>query len=159
MENKINKNNGGLIFTVVSVICSLVSVLVYRFLPESNLANGIEHSGMDAVYALIASPVFAFLALAFFAVGCIKLHKALTHTFPKLAVIGTFAVISLGLVFNFISSLLYLLKQNKLGFVAPVDGTVWDTLLTVMAVMLSLQCILCIVEVLSAKGIIKNKAQ
>lgn len=158
MENKKDNSTIGFIFYAVSVVLSLASILVYRFLPVSEFANGIEHSGAEAVRVLLLSPVSAVLAVVFFAISFIKLQTSFSAGVLKKIQIGVSGFTFLGLVYNFVASLLFFLKQNKLGFVAPVYDTVWETLLTVMAVFFAVQCILLIFEILCSKGIIKMKA-
>lgn len=156
MENKKNSSITSYILYAVSILCSLVGILIYRFLPVSKLANSIEHSGMDAVYALITSPVLAFFALVLFVLSFGMIIKKFSAGPVKNIIVGASGVTAAGLIFNFIAALLFLLKQNKLGFVAPIYDTVWETLLSVMAFVLVFKFILFVFEILADKGIIKK---
>ena len=64
-----------LIAYTVSGAMLIVSFLIYHFLPESEIANSIEHSSMTAVYLMVLAPVLCLSGLLIITLG-FKKQKA-----------------------------------------------------------------------------------
>ncbi len=138
MENKHAYSRKKMILFPLAFFISLGSLLICRYLPTSDFANSIERSGMDGVYAFISSPV-----LALFCVGVLIFAMAMNRgAFVPVLGKKVYAVLEVLFTalftFGFASSLAYLIYQWKLGFLAPFDGTMYQTLHDIMLVGLML---------------------
>ncbi len=138
MENKQPYSRKKMLLFPLGCFISLASLLIYRYLPASDFANSVERSGMDGVYAFISSPVLALVALGVFALAMMKNKDTYTALLGK----TVYSVLGVGFpavfAYGFVSSLAYLIFQWKLGFLAPFDGTVYQTLHDVMLIALML---------------------
>ena len=128
------KKSGVAVMGFLSAICSFASLLIYVLIPQSDLANSVTRPASHGLYALLVSPVLAAAALLLFCLAYIRHIGAFTKTYKPTLCYGAFGLVGLGLVFNLISSVAFTASQFSLGFAAPVDGTVWETLAVFTAV-------------------------
>lgn len=149
------KSNGK--FTVslayIGSVISLGALLIFKLLPTSELANGIQYTGKEALWVLILSPLFALLGAVTLMYAYIKNYKALQKFLPKPAVTGTIIILAAFMIFNFCVYLSYLIAQFDLGFVAPYAGTVYESLETAVVIGTVLQFIS---SILANIAIVKN---
>lgn len=131
-DNKLNSSKI-VVLNAISFMFALIGMLIYKLIPVSDLANGIEHSPKDALYALLISPI-AFFTAAFLFGLIFKDFKLLQERIDKAILIPVGLIGEGSLIFSFISTLVFCVDEFKLGFVAPVDGTVWATIGTVITV-------------------------
>ena len=122
-----NKNKS-IVLSFTGTLFSLAALLIFILLPSSELANGIQHSGTDALWVLVFAPVLSLFGSAGFLYALTKNLKQLEKFLPKPAVLCVEAVLCLLAVGSFVVYLTYLIKQFKLGFVAPYGGTVYENL-------------------------------
>lgn len=122
----LKRNN--IILAVFSAVAALGALLIFLLLPTSELANGIEYSGKDALWVLVLSPVFSLLSTVSFIFVFIKDNNAWNNLLCKPIVMSAIALSgSFGLL-NFATYLSYTLQQFSLGFVAPYSGTAYEYL-------------------------------
>ncbi|MBQ7116804.1 MAG: hypothetical protein IJN88_01185 [Clostridia bacterium] len=122
------KQNCGAAYMVTAVFALLlvaVSVFLYKYVPVSEIANSIEHSGKDALYLLAGAPVCAFLAAVAYIVGGLTDKALVKNSVVQLVIFIVSAVL---LVFVCATSAFMFFDQLSLGFVAPLGDTVWNTL-------------------------------
>ncbi len=126
-KEQIKKHCGPVYYsvTIFSMIMIVITNVIYWWLPDSDLANGIEHSGADAVYVLWASTAVAALALVAYITGSFIDKAVITNSVVQKIV---FAVSVLGISASAAITLAFTLFSNSLGFVAPTDSTVWHSL-------------------------------
>ena len=110
---------------IVGLVFAVLSAVLYEYVPVSDIANSIEHSAKDGLYLLALSPVCALVAAVAYIVGGL-LDKALVKNSVVQLVI--FIVSAVLLVFTFAVSVAMFFNQLSMGFVAPLDGTVWSSL-------------------------------
>ena len=122
-----NKNKS-IVLSFTGSLLSLAALLIFMLLPSSELANGIQHSSTDAFWVLAFAPVLSLSGSAGFTYALTKNFKQLEKILPKPAVLCAGAVLCLLMAGSFIVYLSYLIKQFKLGFVAPYGGTVYESL-------------------------------
>ncbi len=142
---------------LLSFLLLLASYLIYTVVPVSELANSVEHSGMDAVYLLTASPVAAFISLVLLMVAFIPNKKYLTELLTKKVTICAFLVASLLIVISFIFSVLFVVSQYKIGFTAPFDGTKWESYNVFILVSCIIEFISFVLLTFRMNGIIPKK--
>lgn len=135
-------------------VLSLAALLIYIILPGSELANGIQYSGKQALGVLALTPIFSFVGALNFMYAFLKDHKVWTDILSKPIVISSTVILSVLMIFNFAVYLSCFLTQFKLGFVAPYDGTVYETLEILLIVVTTLQFIF---SAFSIAATIKNK--
>ena len=115
----------------------LAALLIYTILPTSELANGIQYSGTDALWVLAASPVLAIAGAVCFIASLAKDYKAWQNFISKELITGALAAISVCLVASVAMYISNFATQLSLGFVAPFTGTVYETyavILTIVAI-------------------------
>lgn len=125
------KQNCGAAYMVTAIIALVMvvaAVVLYKFVPVSDIANGIEHSAKDGLIFLAFSPVCAFIAATAYIVGGLTDKALVKNSVVQLVIFIVSAVL---LVFVTGTSVAMFFEQMSLGFVAPLDGTVWATLGTV----------------------------
>lgn len=120
-------------------VLSVAALLIFIILPESELANGIQYSGKDALWVLVLAPVFSLAGAINFLYAFLKDKKIWCEAFSKNIVTGAAFVLGAMMVFNFAVYTSYLIMQFDLGFVAPYDGTVYDSLQYIVGVFTVLQ--------------------
>lgn len=135
MKTETKLNSGKIVcLNVLSFAFALIGTLIYKILPVSNLANGVEHSPKDALFALIISPIAFLVATVLFCL-IFKDFKMLQTCIDKVVLIPVGLISAASLAFSFITSIAFVIDQFKLGFVAPTDGTKWATLGTVIIIL------------------------
>ena len=118
------------VFSLSGSILSLASLLIYMLIPTSNLANGIEYSGTDALWVLAASPIAAIVGGVLFMLTFVKNFDEWINTMSKPLVIGMTTLLGCMSLFNIALYCSYFFSQVELGFVAPYTGLIYDKLLT-----------------------------
>ncbi len=122
------KQNCGAAYMITAslgLVLIIASVVLYKFVPVSDIANGIEHSAKDGLLLLAASPICAFVAAVAYIVGGLTDKALVKNSVVQLVIFIVSAVL---LVFVFSTSVALLFEQMSLGFVAPLDNTIWETL-------------------------------
>lgn len=125
MANQNIKKNCGAIYyalTSVGMLLSIVADVIYWYIPVSDLANGIEHSGMDAVYVLFAGGVLGVIALGVYIAGSF-IDKAIVSNSVVQKII--FGISAATLLITAVINFAFAIYCSSLGFVAPVTSTVW----------------------------------
>ena len=135
----LKRNNIILVF--FSAIAAIVALLIFLMLPTSQLANGIEHSAKDALWVLVASPVFALVSSVCFILVFIKDINTWSNLLSKPIVTAIIGLSSAFGLVNFIIYLSYTVQQFSLGFVAPFGGTVYELLAVAAVVIVALNFI------------------
>lgn len=109
----------------IALVLIIVSVFLYEYVPVSDIANSIERPGKDGLVFLAFSPVCAFVAFVAYLVGGLTDKKLVRNSVVQLVIFIVSAVL---LLFVTATSAAMLFDLLPLGFVAPLDGTVWSTL-------------------------------
>ncbi len=125
------KQNCGAVYMVtasIGLVLILASVVLYKYVPVSDIANGIEHSAKDGLIFLAVSPVCALIAVIAYIVGGLTDKSLVKNSVVQLVIFIVSAVL---LVFVCGTSAAMFFNQLSLGFVAPLGDTVWNTLGTV----------------------------
>lgn len=135
-EGKINvKKNCGtayMVTAVVAFVLTVVSVFIYNFIPASDFASSIEYSAKTALIVLGFSPVCALAAFITYLVGGLTDKTLVKNSVVQLVIFIVSAVLLFAI--TCISAAL-LFVQADMGFVSPLDGTVYETLGTVNIVL------------------------
>ncbi len=126
--------NKTVIFAVSGSVLSLIGVLIFNLLPDSELANGIQYSGQYALWALAFSPVLLFIGGAGFVASLFLDMKNWKRTLPDTAIYMAVVAFAFAVIFNFAVSLSYFITQLSLGFVAPFDGLIYEKAAIVMII-------------------------
>lgn len=126
--------NKAVIFAVMGSFFSLIGALIFNLLPNSELANGIQYSGEDALWALVFSPVLFFIGGAGFITSMLLDMKNWKKTLHDIAIYIYISAFAFAVIFNFAVSLSYFVTQLSLGFVAPFDGLVYEKAAIVMII-------------------------
>lgn len=125
MANQNIKKNCGAIYyvmTSVGILLSIIADIIYWYIPVSDLANGIEHSGMDAVYVLFGGGVCAVVALGIYIAGSFIDKAIVSNSVVQKIIFGlSVATLLVTAAVNFA----FAIYSSSLGFVAPVTSTVW----------------------------------
>ena len=148
--------NKNVIISSSGLILSLIGVLIYIILPFSELANGIEYSGDEALKVLMASPALVFIGGVFFIIALLGDIKNWKNTFSDVAIYAAVIAMIFTVIFNFSASLSYYLTLNSLGFVAPFTGLKYEVFAYIMPVFLFWQLIF---TVLFAAESIRDKSK
>lgn len=131
-DNKINvkKNCGAtyLITAMVAFVLTVVSIFLYKYIPVSDFASDINYSAKTALFALGASPLCALLAFVTYLVGGLT-DKALVKNSVVQLVIFIVSAVLLFIITGLSAYLFFF--QADMGFVSPLDGTVFETFGTV----------------------------
>lgn len=107
------------------IVLVILSVFLYKYVPVSEIANGIGHSAKEGFFLLAVSPVCALLAVIAYLVGGLTDKALVKNSVVQLVI---FIVSSVLLVFICGTSAAMFFQQFSLGFVAPHGDTVWNTL-------------------------------
>ncbi len=129
-KEKVKQNCGAAYMVTASagLVLIIVSIFLYKYVPVSDVANGIEHSAKDGLYLLAGSPVCALVSLIAYIVGGLTDKALVKNSVVQLVI---FIVSAVCLAFVSVTSAAMFFEQLSLGFVAPLDNTVWSTLGTV----------------------------
>lgn len=115
------------VLAYAGALLALAALLILKILPTSELANGIQYSGTDALWVLAVCPVLAVLGAVCFIGSFIKDYKIwqsyLSEPIIKGATIGCTIILAINLFVYFS----YTIDQFSLGFVAPYIGTKYET--------------------------------
>ena len=112
---------------LLSDILVIISYFIYVFLPESAFANDVSRPGMTAVYIFAAAPVLCLVSAIIPAVFFKKIKQAFDEAEKSLLGIALCSASLLLYLICFVLELLYLISQISLGFLAPMNGTVYET--------------------------------
>ena len=115
-------------------ILFLGALLIYTILPTSELANGLQYSGTDALWVLAASPVLAIAGAACFIASLAKDFKTWQKFIAKELITGALAGISVCLIASVAMYISNFATQFSLGFVAPFTGTVYETYAIILTI-------------------------
>ena len=129
-----SKNISSVILSFSGSLLSLAALLVYVILPTSQLANGIEYSGTDAVWVLAIVPVASLVGAVLFVSSFIKNFNEWVSTMSRPLVTGMITLLGCMSAACFINYLSYFVTQVQLGFVAPYTGLVYEDFITVAVV-------------------------
>ena len=124
---KINKSKTVLLSVVGSAL-AVVALLIFMLLPTSQLANGIEYSGQDALWVLTVAPVASIIGSICCIIAFIKDCKVWEKNLTDGIIISITGLITGFGLLNFVTYLLYTIQQFSLGFVAPYENTVYEFL-------------------------------
>lgn len=152
-ENAIKKSDKTLLLAAVSIILLLGAYLTYTIVPVSELANGIDHSGMDAVYVLTLSPVLAFLSLIMLALTLFINKGYLLDLLDNRIVFAGFGTAAAMTVISIVFSIIFVASQYDLGFTAPIDGTVYEAYSRYISANVCIEAIALAALTLRMKGI------
>ncbi len=122
------KHNCGAAYYVTAslgILLAAVSVFLYEYVPVSDIANSIEHSGKDGLYLLAVSPICALVAFAMYMIGGLT-DKALVKNSVVQLVIFIVSAVCLAFICGVSAAMFF--SHLSLGFVAPLGDTVWSTL-------------------------------
>ncbi len=122
------KRNCGAAYMATAVsafVLVAVSVFIYQYAPVSDIANSVEHSAKNGLFLLAVSPVCALLSAVAYIVGGLTDKALVKNSVVQLVIFIVSAVL---LVFVCATSAAMFFEQLSLGFVAPVNGTVWSIL-------------------------------
>ncbi len=109
----------------VALVLVIISVVLYEYVPVSDIANSIEHSGKDGLIFLAFSPLSAFVAFVAYLVGGLTDKALVKNSVVQLVIFIVSAVL---LAFVCAVSAAMFFSQFSLGFVAPLGDTVWSML-------------------------------
>lgn len=138
----------------IGAILSLVGVLIFMILPSSAFANDISHPAKDAVWTLLASPIAVLCGSVVFMVAFLKDFGNWSDFLSGGMVKGATVIFACTSIFNVAVTTSYFVSQYKLGFVAPFDGLIYESLSIICVVIAILQVIF---ATLAAAGIIRNQ--
>ena len=110
-----------------SDILVIISYFIYAFLPKSAFANDISRPGMTAVYVFAVAPVLCLIGVIISAVFFKKTKQVLDASYKYIVGIAACGVSVLLYLVRFVFEMLYLISQIDLGFLAPMDGTVYES--------------------------------
>ena len=127
-------SKSAVIMAFSGALLSLAALLIFIFVPTSQLANGIEYAGTDALWVLAVSPIASLLGAVLFVLSFVKNFDEWFSTMSKPLVLSMTILLSMMSLFNFGLYLSYFISQVDLGFVAPYTGLIYDKLLTVAIV-------------------------
>ena len=108
-------------------VLSLGALLIYTILPSSELANGLQYSGTDALWVLAFSPVLALAGAACFTASLAKDYKTWQSFIAKDLITGALIATVVCLIASVAIYIYNFTTQFSLGFVAPFKGTVFET--------------------------------
>ncbi len=151
-NKKVTLNYKWLMAIIVSEILVLASYFIYKFLPESTLANGIEYSGMTAVYVLMCAPILCALSLVLYFVSAKKLKPYFFSLYKKAAVAIVLLIPIITTVVSMVFELLFVVESFKLGFTAPFSGSVYESYGIFILVSSAIQLLAWILICLKHKG-------
>ncbi|MBQ3136227.1 MAG: hypothetical protein IJB74_01975 [Clostridia bacterium] len=114
-----------IIAATLALVLIAVSVILYKYVPVSDIANGIEHSAKDGLFFLAASPVCALIAAVVYIIGGLTDKALVKNSVVQLVIFIVSAVL---LVFVCGTSAAMFFYQMSLGFVAPLGDSVWNVL-------------------------------
>lgn len=157
-ENATKKSNQSFsvktfVFGLISWGLLLGSYLTYTIVPVSDLANSVDHSGMDAVYVLTAAPVFAAISLVLLVLTLLLNKDYLFKLSDKRIIFGVFGLNAAMVIISIVFSIIFVVSQYDLGFTAPVDGTIYESYGIYILVNVIAQALSLIALSLKMKGI------
>lgn len=153
-DNKLNKKI--IIPYCFALLFSLAAYLIYTLVPVSDIANSVEHSGMDAVYILTASPVCAFIALISLCLALIFNFKQLGNNKSSKLILSLSAILPVAFsVASAVFCTMFTVSQYQLGFTSPIDDTQWYTYSKFILVNFIVELLVAIVTIVISK--IKKK--
>lgn len=120
--------------TVSGLVFAVIALLVFIFLPTSDLANSIDYSAKSAIYVLAISPIASLLSFALYFYAMIKDYIVWCKALSKLAVTALAVLFVVFSVCSFITYITYFISQVSLGFVAPYTGTAYEYLAIVTTI-------------------------
>ena len=153
-ENRINSK--AFIPYFLSCVAYLAAYIIYALIPSSELANGLDHPGMTAVYVLTLSPVAAVISLILLILTFVLNKDYFSKLISKNLTVILSAILCLLVVIGAYFSVAFVAQQYKLGFVAPIYGTGWQGYSVYLLVSVILQFISLVLVTLKMKGIIKK---
>lgn len=124
------KGKSSAVMAFIGALLSLAALLIFIFIPTSQLANGIEHSGSDALWVLALSPAASLVGGLLFILSFVRNINEWIDTMSKPLVTGMITLLALLSLFNLGLYLSYFIFQVDLGFVAPYTGLIYENLLT-----------------------------
>ena len=126
-KEKAKHNCGAAYYATASAgfLMVAVCIVIYYLVPVSDIANSVNHSVDRAFYLLALSPLSALAACAAYITGGLTDKALVKNSVVQLVI---FIVSSVLLAFICAVSAAMFFDQLSLGFVAPFDGTVWETL-------------------------------
>ena len=124
---KINKSKSVLLSVVGSAL-AVAALLIFLLLPTSQLANGIEYSGKDALWVLMIAPIASILGSVSVIVAFMKDCKVWEKDLTGGIVVSIAALLTGFGLLNFATYLSYTIQQFSLGFVAPYNNTAYEFL-------------------------------
>ncbi len=127
-RNENIKRNCGktyLITAMAAFVLTVVSIFIYKFIPVSDFASSINYSGRTALFVLALAPFCALAAFVTYLLGGLTDKALVKNSVVQLVIFIVSAVILL--VITGISAAL-LFVQADMGFVSPLNGTVFETL-------------------------------
>lgn len=142
---------------LLSFLLLSASYLVYILVPVSDLANSIEHSGMDAVYLLTVSPILALVSLALLLSAYVINKQYLNKLLSVQVAVAAFSVNLLFVAVSLIFSVLFVVSQYQIGFTAPLNGTKWESFGIFILVSCVIEFISLVLLTLKMKGFIRKK--
>lgn len=151
--NKLNRMRT-ILLTLIGAFAALAAVLVFVLLPTSEIANGIQYSGQDAIWVLAIAPIASIISTLSFVFAYQKDYKIWCDLLSKPVVTGARGLFAVLNIFNLAVYLTYFTKQISLGFVAPYDGTGYEYLAVVAIVIVVIMFLL---TALSSIAVIRNK--
>ncbi len=154
-ENRINSK--AFIPYLISCVTYLASYLVYSLVPSSELANGVEHPGITAVYVLTASPVLAIFAFILLAATFVLNKDYFSSLISKPLTVVVFSALGIMAAISIYYTASFVALQYKLGFATPIYGTKWSGYAVYILISVILQFISLLLFTLKMKGVIKNK--
>lgn len=146
--------NNTIIMALSGAVLSVAAFIIFTVLPSSELANGIQYSGTDALWVLALTPAFSLVGAANFLYAFLKNHKLWSRILSKTIVLSASLILGAMMIFNFAVYAAYFFDQFKLGFVAPFGGTVYESLQIIVGVFTVLQLLF---GALSIPATSKNK--
>lgn len=124
-DNSHAKKNCGAAYYVSVSVCFfliLLSMIIFWYIPVSDIANSVDHPAKLGVWLFSVSPVCAVISFVAYLVGGLT-DKALVKNSVVQRVIFIVSAVFLFIVAGV--TVAALCNQIALGFVAPFAGTVW----------------------------------
>lgn len=133
-KENVKKNCGTtyMITAIVAFVLTVISVFLYNFVPASEFASSIDFSAKTALVVLGFSPVCALGAFVTYLVGGLTDKALVKNSVVQLVIFIVSSVLLLAIT---CISVALLFVQAGMGFVSPLDGTVFAALGTVSIVL------------------------
>jgi hypothetical protein len=140
-----------IVLAYAGALLALAALLIFKILPTSELANGIQYSGTDALWVLVTCPVLAVLGAVCFMSSFLKDSKIWQSYLSEPVLMGATIACGIVLAINLYVYFSYTIDQFSLGFVAPYAGTKYETYDIFVTVMTINQFILSTIAALAVK--------